>query len=493
MKKRYAVIFIILCSVLLCLFPADLFFFEISEWVIYAVITAMTIAAAGIVFLSGARMRGKISASVTALILIVTAAGGIWLDPYFNGTNLRLTGTAPTQPYDTQIPADKACADLDYAMKYLQKVHPSFMNGTPENIAEAFRNAKNEVNAQGSVTVNELARKTESILSLLNDAHTAAFCQYAEPLYLKHYNSWKQGGWSLTALSGITLKELLKQKSDLYSFEAESWELESLKKDLLNIQGLDYLGFSGDDGITFTFTDDEGNESSGTYYTDDFVTYAEYLQFNGIESANDSSGSFVSFTVDEDRSLAVLTLNECVYNSEYVNCVREMFTQVKEKGIKNVAVDLRENGGGNDQTAIEFIRYLDTDGYLIATEHQRLGFLTTEESRHDAVNDRIPGLTFTGNVYVLSSAGTFSSAMLFTQYIKDNNLGTVIGEPPGNDPNGFGETVWFRMPASGIILSISSKQFTRADRECTDRYVMPDVPCEAGEAMTVLYSMISES
>ncbi len=41
-------------------------------------------------------------------------------------------------------------------------------------------------------------------------------------------------------------------------------------------------------------------------------------------------------------------------------------------------------------------------------------------------------LTFNGPVYVLTSANSFRSAILFAQYIKDNLMGTLIGEEPGN-------------------------------------------------------------
>ena len=68
-----------------------------------------------------------------------------------------------------------------------------------------------------------------------------------------------------------------------------------------------------------------------------------------------------------------------------------------------------------------------------------------------------------------------------------HDLGTIIGEPPGNDPNGFGDVANFRLGNSGLYMSVSTKQFFRPDRECTDRLVEPDVKCESREAMEVLY------
>ena len=59
---------------------------------------------------------------------------------------------------------------------------------------------------------------------------------------------------------------------------------------------------------------------------------------------------------------------------------------------------------------------------------------------------------------------SFSSAMMFVQFIKDNGIGTVIGEAPGNDPNGYGEVVHFDVPNSHLFVQISRKKFKRINQ-----------------------------
>ncbi len=483
------ILLIILCVLTAGLFPLDLFVVPVPEWVIFAMLAAIA-AVTVLLFVRGRSKRpAKVVSVCLAAVTALTALGGIYLDPYFNSWSLNVVGAEPTLRFDTVLTADAARADLDYAMKFLQKNHPALMDGLPADMRQAYEQTKADIKAAGSVTVNGLARMTERIFAMLHDAHTSVFVSDM-PLYLKHYYKWKQGDWTLIALNGLTIRELLDRTTDIYSYEAESWHLEDLKNDLLSLRGLDYLGFDTDAGVEYTFESPDGEQRSETYYTDDFVTYHEYCVFNDIDIAAQDT-TFVSYTVDEEKSLALLTLSECNYNSEYINCLREMFTEVKEKGIRNVAVDIRDNGGGNDMTAVEFIRYLDTDGYKYASECMRLGFLTSPRSADYIVNERYTDLTFTGKVWVLTSAGSFSSAMLFPQYIKDNGLGTLIGEPPGNDPNGCGEVTMFKAPNSGIRLSISCKQFFRADRDCPDKYVMPDIPCDGDKALDTLYEIIA--
>lgn len=488
MQKLILIAIILLCLVTIGLFPLDLFVLSVPEWVIYAllgVIAALTV----MIFIVHKKKAPKITAVILTVITAASAVLGIYIDPYFNSITLR---SAPrTMPYDTVIPADKAIEDLKYVIHYFMKDHPvkKVGHGEHTSVLKIADDVESKIEQAGSVTVNELCAYIETALSQLGDAHTTAYTRFNEPLFLRHYAKWQTGNWKIAAINGISIKELLEQKKDLYSFEAESWELEQLKAELVKLQGLDYLGFSVQDGVTYTYENDEGEVQEETYYPEDFVTYEKYYELNP-ESPNENEEPFVSFTIDEEKSLAVFTLKECIYNNEYVNTVRDMFTQVKDKNIQNIAVDLRGNGGGNDHTAVEFIRYLDTDGYKYASETMLLGFFMTERSNNYVVNERYSDLTFSGNLYILTSSGSFSSAMLFPQYIKDNGLGTLIGEPPGNDPNGYGEIATFRTPNAGIFFSISTKRFYRADQSCTDKYVMPDIDCEANSALDVLYDMI---
>lgn len=172
---------------------------------------------------------------------------------------------------------------------------------------------------------------------------------------------------------------------------------------------------------------------------------------------------------------ATLTLDECIYNDEYISCLRELFTAVKEQDIKTVVVDIRGNSGGSSSVVNEFIRYLDADSYKNTTYAHKLGWFTFTGGERILKNERYDDLLFRGKLYVLCDSATFSSAMFFAQLIKDNRLGTLVGQAPGNDPNGFGEIVVFSTPNTRLRFQVSTKRFIRADSECTDKLVMPDL------------------
>ena len=70
-----------------------------------------------------------------------------------------------------------------------------------------------------------------------------------------------------------------------------------------------------------------------------------------------------------------------------------MFGEIKSKGIKNLCVDLRENGGGNSLVANEFLKYLDIPSYKDMGLVWRLGFLNISAGGGVTENERYEELT----------------------------------------------------------------------------------------------------
>ena len=263
-------------------------------------------------------------------------------------------------------------------------------------------------------------------------------------------------------------------------------------KSIVTEDGIDYLGFNIANGIEYTLTSKDGTVRNENCYLDDFIPWYEYVELYDSENTDTTEESFVRYEIDEENSIVILHLDECEYNSEYINTVRKMFEKEKDKNIKNVAVDLRFNGGGNSQVVNEFLKYFDIDSYKTGSMGWRLGFLYLNMGNGIYSNEKYEDLLFKGNLYLLTSTSTFSSAMMFAQYVKDNNIGTIIGEAPGNNPNGYGEVSCFMLPNSRLYMQISTKRFYRADSKSTDELVYPDIECDSKNSMEELYRVITE-
>ena len=80
--------------------------------------------------------------------------------------------------------------------------------------------------------------------------------------------------------------------------------------------------------------------------------------------------------------------------------------------------------------------------------------------------------------------------MDFAMYVKDNRLGTIIGEEPGNDPNGYGDVAEFMTPNANLYFQVSYKKWNRIDINATDKYIVPDIPCDSRDAYDILLETI---
>lgn len=417
------------------------------------------------------------------LVTIVLAAAilfGFICNPYA-GSFMIKSSVVPLNA-GTVISAADAESDIKEAWSHLKKVHPLFINSIPEEAENAYSKALDRISPDG-ISFSELQRRIESIVSPLHDAHTSVHAEYSnERVPFDYAEKVKGQGLNLTEVNGQPLGLFVEEHKELFSYERESWAVEKLYSYLLSNNGLDYLGLSTD--VTFTY-ENENERIEQTYTDADFIPVDEYMEKNA--QYYNTNEKFVHYELCPEKNYALLTLKSCNYNDEYKDTLQKMFSEIEEKNIGNVIVDLRKNGGGSDQVAWEFISYLPVDSFSTVSYEQRLGFFTKKSG--DALwKTKKCTPVFSGQVYILTSADSFSSAMLFPLYIKDNSLGKVIGEIPGNSVNGYGEIASFRLDKSGLKLTVSTKKFSRADKNAGD-YVIPDIETDSRDALETAVSL----
>lgn len=493
LKNKYLSIHFFLGILTAITVPLSVFWINISPF-ITPLLGTLYIISFVICLKKGTEKLGqKIRLIFASMFILLIAVLGNYCNPYWNSINLKNNASFYSYTPDTMLTSKEAEKDLEYAMYYLKKLHPAFYSSVPEDVQVRYESVSEKIKGCEEISVCELSQDIEYIFSVMRDGHSYVKMNVQEPHYMKEIYRFNQGGYELRKVNGITVEELLKQTKDMYSYEVESWQLLNLKGDISSLEGLAYLGFSADDGITYTYKSINGDTEEVVCYPDDFLTYDQYYEYNDIETQITEETPFVYYSIDEDRNAAILTLNSCNYNDEYSSCLKDMFTEVKEKNIENIAVDLRSNGGGDSRVADEFIRYLNVEKWRSCGYEWRLGCFKIPFTENEVKNEKYTDLTFYGNTYILTSANSFSSAMLFSQYIKDNNLGVIIGEAPGNTPNGYGEISMFKLPNSQLYMQISTKEFLRADQNTSDRLVEPDIACDSDKAVDIFYKTIERN
>ena len=483
MKKLLLILTIIIYILLISLIPLNLYVLNINipEY-ISIIIEIIIIILNALILIINKKVYKTIL--ITSIISILFGLFGTYCNPYWNSISFK-NKSFYSKNYDTVITKKEALEDLDYAMKYLKKLHPKLLKNMPTEIQEQYDMVKNNIETKETITVNYLSKEIESIFSKLNDGHTIVMGYYNDYHTLKEMEMHNKNKEILTKINDIEIKELFEQNKQYYSYEMEKAGLNQFKNDLITLEGLDKLGIATEE-IKYTF-EQNNKEKEYTYKKEDYLTKEEYNNYNNIGPKPQKS--FVTYEIDEENNLAILYLDKCKNNDEYKRVLKEMFEKIKEKNIGNIAVDLRNNGGGSSSVATEFIKYIDVDEYNELKSEWRLGTFNIKTKQHTIKNKK-KNSPFNGNIYVLTSIDTFSSAMLFSQYIKDNNLGTIIGETSSNDPNGYSEVVEFLLPNSKAYMQISTKKFYRINQNTNEKFIESDIKCENKEAIFKLYDTI---
>ena len=225
-----------------------------------------------------------------------------------------------------------------------------------------------------------------------------------------------------------------------------------------------------------------------------------------VTPVKDTNSSFVSYQVYDDfDNTAIFTLDECVNDDQYIKVLEDFWSIVEASDkIDTVVVDLRNNPGGDFTVAPAFLNHLN-DTYDLFNIRQRqsedfclqmpifcdastlgllqsLGVNTTPEvfDLPSSVLSNVFGVgtpqvkKFAGDVFVLTSGTTFSSANLFAGVVQNNGLGRVVGTPTGNTPTSWGSVLEFAVPQTDLVLYLTTSA-TILQASSNANAVVPDV------------------
>ncbi len=158
----------------------------------------------------------------------------------------------------------------------------------------------------------------------------------------------------------------------------------------------------------------------------------------------------------------------------------DVFTQAIDRGSRHIVLDLRSNGGGDSRWGDAIVSYLIPAKRQITMSKAWARKGKNNDQISDGVTQiepRWPGRYFAGRLWVLAGPQTFSSADWIVRAVQDNGLGTVVGEPTGNNSRSYGYVSTQSLPATGLVLGSSIRIFERASATAAgaDLPAVPDV------------------
>ena len=127
-----------------------------------------------------------------------------------------------------------------------------------------------------------------------------------------------------------------------------------------------------------------------------------------------------------------------------------LFRQADRQGVERVIIDVRLNGGGNNELNRPIWHAL---------------------LKSDRLNQK-------GRLWVVIGPKTFSAAMNFVDDMELNTNVTFVGEPTGETPNMWGDPVSVKLPNSGIVVQTSTLWWQMEDPLDKRPFRAPDITVE---------------
>lgn len=422
-------------------------------------------------------------AVAAGFVIIVSAALYFVYQFFFNPRRGEADLIEDSMPLSEVLSRDEALKDIEYLYQKLKYHHPAWLetNINVEKINSMFTSYRKEL--PNTITTVQLWRDVSFILSVLHDGHTMLqWNNPGEELYIDDFTIPSLYS-NPVKINYQNIEDILSEYLKLTSYEYDFYAMRRFFDSAIYTKSsLDFLGVDTSTGVTYTYLED--GKPVNFYF--EFVPYEQAKK----ENSEVQDTTWVWYSIDEEQSLGIFTLTSCDLNEEYYSVLSAFFNEVHEKSIKNVAVDLRGNGGGHSGVANAFLQYINVDTYVSWDSSVRYGPLLWK-NENIVVNNLKKDPVFSGELYVITNVYSYSSAMDFAMLIKDNNLGHIIGEPSGNSPDSYGDNVYFQMPNSKLYFTVSHKKWYRVNKDKAGLPIEPDYECTSEDAIETLYKIIS--
>lgn len=146
----------------------------------------------------------------------------------------------------------------------------------------------------------------------------------------------------------------------------------------------------------------------------------EILKFNIVKAPFSSKEVFLTF--NEEEKIAQISVNGFVSNTVVAD-FKNALKKIKDAGYEKLILDLRNNGGGLFDYAIEMADFfIRQGGVTLCKQADRNGTITEFTSKAD------DDFFSFEKVAILADDTTVSAAELFTMILQYHNIATVIGD-----------------------------------------------------------------
>jgi len=403
--------------------------------------------------------KGKAAIAVTAVCLVAIIVFFTVYMTAFIRTSGQQVMYDPTD-FSKQLSESEVRDDIEELIKNTEDIYVGFWDATPEG----YTAARDKLIASAkAMSAEEFALCVMEYFAFFKDTHTKI--AYTGSHTLDFYNislhfdgnryvslgtSLIPKGAVLVAINQVELSDVIAIAAPLLPQENENTNkntnylapifLRAAGAELDGINSLEYLHQSEKKTIHIPM-----------------ITAAEYDAFYGRSKKNieclliNSDTLYIDYNAaydGGDLSPALDYISDALHN----------------KGIRNVIIDARGNGGGNDSVGSELLdalglKYSSADFIVRYSPEatRQNGFLRSFGSQQ--VKGKINyGNEFGIQLKVFCDENTMSAATTLVSQVRYSGLGEIIGRSSGQSPNYKGNPVFLQLKNSGLVYSLATTQ-----------------------------------
>lgn len=407
-----------------------------------------------------------------------------------------------------QIKKEKLQEDYQILREIVEEVHPGlFLYQSPEKMCKIFDDYNSKINRD--LTELEFYKLIVPILDSIRCGHTFAELSpefynylYSKPLipfdveildnriFVK--KNWLNGtdlkpGTEILSINDYTSKQIIDSISPSISADGYQRSYKLYRMALhFRLHFAKYFGQTNQLIITLIQPGQPKPEVfivSGISWNEikqqDTLPTPKPLQFEIIDSLNTGILTIRSFTMGYIH----------LFGMKYETFYKDAFSQISSKNIKNLVIDVRGNDGGNPEVFIPLLKYLMDKPFDVFrknvlktqefpkilfkysdlprkynkkwlstfTEYQNGEIIVKPTDKFIATLTHQPqDKAFTGDLYLLTDAGSYSAASVVPSFLKSNRKVIMFGEETGGTASGntSGITPTVTLPYSKLRINV---------------------------------------
>lgn len=415
---------------------------------------------------------------------------------------------------------EQAEFDIKALVYSLSEVHPNIFSVCSQ--ADFFRTVNNAIQSlPDSISAMELFRKAAPIVAMIGDGHTNLSFPYNEvftpeqkrmPFWVNvlsdksivcrsSLDSIIPRDAKILSINGISAEDMINSMLPYVAGEKEPFKLSRIDS---SFPALRHMLYPTDTFEVIYQPKNEKTPKTVTYQATDI----NELKKRSPALPQPNNDEPYSFTIDEKRNVAIMDFRKFRDKSKMEVFADSMFRELRKQDIGNLIIDLRYNGGGNSAVGDILLRYVSSVPFtqmdkalirispltrkLIGSEDIVFSFSEMNENQYHKPLTEQEG-HYNGNVYLLTSNKTFSSAGSFAWVFKECGMGKVIGEETGGMNVCYGDILVYCLPVSQLRCSISYKRFWQFRADENDIHgTIPDVAVPAADALNKALQIIKK-